>query len=55
MTQSVGRVVRGLDGFTRQAAREFSFCGIQVYAVESVLAKIVEMILARLGLRMEER
>src|SRR5829696_703828 len=38
--------MRGLDGFTRQAARELSPYDIQVYAVENVQGKIVETIFA---------
>src|SRR5215216_6205491 len=45
--------MRGLDGFTHQAARELSPYGIQVYAVENVQKNIGEMIFALLGLRME--
>ena len=47
--------MHGLDGFTRQAARELSPYEIQVYAIENVQGKIVEMILALLDLKMEER
>ena len=47
--------MRGLDGFTRQAARELSPYGIQVYAIENVQGKIAEMILALLDLKMEAR
>lgn len=47
--------MRGLDGFTRQAARELSPDGIQVYAVENVQGKIVEAIFTLLDLKLEER
>ena len=47
--------MRGLDGFTRQAASELSPYGIQVYAVENVQRKIVETIFALLDLRTEEQ
>jgi len=47
--------MRGLDGFTRQAAREFSPYGIRVYAVENVRGTIVETVFTLLGLQMEER
>jgi NAD(P)-dependent dehydrogenase (short-subunit alcohol dehydrogenase family) len=47
--------MRGLDGFTRQAARELSPYGIQVHTVENVQEKIVETIFALLDLKMEER
>lgn len=47
--------MRGLDGFTRQAARELSPYGIQVYAIENRQGKIAEMILALLDLKMEAR
>jgi len=45
----------GLDELTRQAARELSPYGIQVYAVENVSEKIVENVFALLDLQMEER
>ena len=38
----------GLDGLTRQAAREFTPYGIQVYAVENISEKIVERVFALL-------
>ena len=47
--------VSGLDELTRQAARELSPYGIQVYAVENVSEKIVENVFALLDLQMEER
>jgi len=47
--------MRGLDAFTRQAARELSPYGVQVYAVENVQRKIVETIFALLDLRTEEQ
>jgi NAD(P)-dependent dehydrogenase (short-subunit alcohol dehydrogenase family) len=47
--------MRALDAFTRQAARELSPYGIQVYAVKNVRRKIVETIFALLDLRTEER
>jgi NAD(P)-dependent dehydrogenase (short-subunit alcohol dehydrogenase family) len=39
-----------LDGFTRQAAREFSTYGIHVYSVEGIPEKIVEDVFALLDL-----
>ena len=45
----------GLDGLTRQAARELSPYGIRVYAVKNVAEKIVEDVFALLDLQMEER
>jgi 3-oxoacyl-[acyl-carrier protein] reductase len=47
--------MRGLDGFTHQAARELGPYGIQVYAVENVQEKIIDTIFALLGLHLEER
>jgi NAD(P)-dependent dehydrogenase (short-subunit alcohol dehydrogenase family) len=47
--------MRALDAFTRQAARELSPYGIQVYAAKNVRRKIVETIFALLDLRTEER
>ena len=47
--------MNGLDGFTRQAARELSPYGIQVYLVENVSEKIVESVFALLDLQTEER
>ena len=47
--------MRGLDAFTRQAARELSPYGIQVFAVENVPGKIVETIFALLDRHLEER
>jgi len=40
--------MRGLEGFSRQAARELSPYGIRVFAVESSGGKIVESVLALL-------
>jgi NAD(P)-dependent dehydrogenase (short-subunit alcohol dehydrogenase family) len=45
----------GLEAFTRQAARELSPYGIQVYPVWNVQGKIIETVFALLGLQMEER
>lgn len=45
----------GLDGLTRQAARELRPYGIQVYAVENVQGKIVETVFKLLDLQTEER
>ena len=45
----------GLDGFTRQAAREFSPYHIQVYSVKTAQKKIVETVFALLDLQTEER
>jgi 3-oxoacyl-[acyl-carrier protein] reductase len=47
--------MNGLDGLTRQAAREFAPYGIQVYSVENISEKIVERVLAVLNVQMEER
>jgi NAD(P)-dependent dehydrogenase (short-subunit alcohol dehydrogenase family) len=47
--------MRGLEAFTRQAARELSPYGIQVSAVENAQGRIVETVFALLGLQMEER
>lgn len=47
--------MRGLDGLTRQAARELRPYGIQVYAVENVRGKIVETVFNLLDLQTEER
>jgi len=47
--------MRGLDGLTRQAARELRPYGIQVYAVENVQGKIVETVFNLLDLQTEER
>ena len=44
----------GLDGFTRQAARELNPYGIQVYSVINIPEKIVNTIFALLDLQMEE-
>jgi len=45
----------GLEGLTRQAAREFEPHGIQVYSVENIQEKIVERVFARLDLHKEAR
>ncbi|HUF00242.1 MAG TPA: SDR family NAD(P)-dependent oxidoreductase [Anaerolineales bacterium] len=47
--------MKGLDGFTREAARELSPYGIHVYAVENVSEKIVETVFALLDRQTEER
>ena len=47
--------MRGLDAFTRQAARELSPYGIQVSAVENAQGRIVATVFALLGLQLEER
>jgi len=47
--------MRGLDGFTRQAARELNPHGIRVYAVENIQKKIVETVFTLLDLRVEEQ
>src|SRR5690349_2266644 len=47
--------IRGLDGFTRQAARELNPHGIQVYAVENIQGKIVETVFALLDRQVEEQ
>ena len=44
----------GLDGFTRQAARELSPYGIQVYSVINTSEKIVNTVFALLDLQTEE-
>ena len=46
--------MNGLDGLTRQAAREFAQYGIKVYSVENIQKKIVERVFALLDLRKEE-
>jgi 3-oxoacyl-[acyl-carrier protein] reductase len=46
--------MNGLDGLTRQAAREFAPYGIKVYSVENIQKKIVERVFALLDLRKEE-
>ena len=46
--------MNGLDGLTRQAAREFAPYGIKVYSVENIQEKIVERVFALLDLRKEE-
>ena len=45
----------GLDGLTRQAAREFAPYGIKVYSVENIQEKIVERVFALLDLQKEEQ
>jgi NAD(P)-dependent dehydrogenase (short-subunit alcohol dehydrogenase family) len=47
--------MRGLDGFTRQAARELRPYGIQVFALKDAQEKIVETVFALFDLRMEEQ
>jgi 3-oxoacyl-[acyl-carrier protein] reductase len=47
--------MRGLDGFTRQAARELSPYGIQVYSVENQAEKIVEIVFELPGPQPEAR
>ena len=47
--------MRGLDGFTHQAARELGPHGIRVYAVENVQGKIVETVFTLLDLQVEEQ
>jgi NAD(P)-dependent dehydrogenase (short-subunit alcohol dehydrogenase family) len=46
--------MNGLDGLTRQAAREFALYGIRVYSIENIQEKIVERVFALLDLQ-EER
>ena len=46
--------MNGLDGFTRQAARELNPYGIQVYSVINTSEKIVNTVFALLDLQMEE-
>ncbi len=46
--------MRGLDEFTRQAARELSAYGIRVYAVENIREKIAERVFALLDRQVEE-
>jgi NAD(P)-dependent dehydrogenase (short-subunit alcohol dehydrogenase family) len=45
----------GLERFTRQAARELSPYGVQVYSVENVPGQVVEMVFALLPGHSEER
>jgi NAD(P)-dependent dehydrogenase (short-subunit alcohol dehydrogenase family) len=45
----------GLEGLTRQAARELGPYGIQVYSVKNLSGTIVERVFALLDLQMEER
>jgi 3-oxoacyl-[acyl-carrier protein] reductase len=47
--------MNGLDGLTRQAAREFAPYGIKVYSVENIQEKIVQRVFALLDLQKEER
>ncbi len=47
--------MNGLDGLTRQAARELAPYGIKVYSIENVQEKIVERVFALLDLQKEER
>lgn len=47
--------MQGLEGFTRQAARELSPYGVGVYLVENTSEKIVEAVFALLDRQMEER
>jgi NAD(P)-dependent dehydrogenase (short-subunit alcohol dehydrogenase family) len=47
--------MNGLDGLTRQAAREFAPYGIKVYSVENIQEKIIERVFALPDLQKEER
>lgn len=47
--------MNGLDGLTRQAARELAPHGVRVYAIENVSEKIVERVFALLDQQMEAR
>jgi 3-oxoacyl-[acyl-carrier protein] reductase len=47
--------MNGLDGLTRQAAREFAPYDIKVYSVENIPEQIVERVFAVLDLQKEER
>jgi len=47
--------MNGLDGLTRQAAREFAPYGIKVYLVENIQEKIIERVFALPDLQKEER
>jgi NAD(P)-dependent dehydrogenase (short-subunit alcohol dehydrogenase family) len=47
--------MNGVDGFTRQAARELSPYGVQVYSLENISEKIVQNVFALLDVRTEER
>ena len=47
--------MNGLDGLTRQAAREFAPYGIQVHSVENDQEQIVQRVFALLDLQKEER
>ena len=46
--------MNGLDGLTRQAAREFAPYGIKVYSVENIQEKIIERVFALPDLQKEE-
>jgi NAD(P)-dependent dehydrogenase (short-subunit alcohol dehydrogenase family) len=47
--------MKGVEAFTRAAARELSPYGVRVYSMENNAEKIVEDIFALLHLQMEER
>jgi NAD(P)-dependent dehydrogenase (short-subunit alcohol dehydrogenase family) len=47
--------MNGLDGLTRQAARELAPYGIKVYSVDNIQEKIVQRVFALLDLQKEER
>jgi 3-oxoacyl-[acyl-carrier protein] reductase len=47
--------MNGLDGLTRQAARELAPYGIKVYSVENIPEKIIERVFALRDLQKEER
>lgn len=47
--------MRGLEGFTRQAARELRDYGVQVYSVENIQVRIVETVFDLFDLQTEER
>ena len=47
--------MNGVEGFTREAARELSPYGVRVYLVENVSEKIVQNVFALLDLQMEEK
>jgi 3-oxoacyl-[acyl-carrier protein] reductase len=47
--------MNGLEGLARQAARELSPYGIQVYSVENISEKIVALVFALFDLQSEER
>jgi NAD(P)-dependent dehydrogenase (short-subunit alcohol dehydrogenase family) len=46
--------MHGLDGFTRQAARELNPYGIRVYSAINISEKVVDTVFALLDLQMEE-